>query len=242
MRAASSKRTRSLVRSRLVPLVILALLAVLGIGYWGAARTSTWLPLVLTGVVAAVLVGLIRVWVIGPASVHAAEAAFGREFDGLTNTLNRHGVTAKLLEWMALADRYGNRLSLAIVEVDHLEAVLDKFGDAARDKALRIIAEVLTEAIRMPDRIGRYDAGQFLAILPETNMSGASQIAERIRAEVAKTDIGVADRRAVRLTVSIGVTMFRRGEDVVQLISRATRVLQQAKTLGRNRVLTDLAA
>ncbi len=228
--------------TRLVLPVLAALLVTLGIGNWGASQSSWWLPLVITACVAAVLIALIHAWVVGPVTANAAGVAFSAEFDPLTNTLNRHGVTIKLMEYMALADRYGNRLSMAIVEIDHLSAMADKYGDRARNQALKTITKVLTETIRMPDRIGRYDADQFLAILPETNMSGACQIAERIRSEVAHTDIEVTDRHEVRLTVSIGVTMFRRGEDVAQLISRAGRVLQQAKALGRNRVLTDLAA
>ncbi len=242
MRNRPRDRIRPSIRIRLALLALLAMLAALGSGYWGGAQSSWWPPLVFTVVVTGALVTLIRLWIVDAAAASAVEAAFGREFDPLTKTLNRHGITVKLMECMALADRYGNRLSLAIVEIDHLQALVGKCGNVARDKALRTITEVLGETIRMPDRIGRYDADQFLAILPETNMSGASQIAERIRGEVEKTDIGVTDGRAVRLTVSIGVTMFRRGEDLGQLLSRAVRVLQQAKSQGRNRVLTDLAA
>lgn len=214
----------------------------LGIGIWWADKP--WWPLsaVFTAAVVAAVTVVTYAWVVRPVSTRADGTSRGEDLDALTQTLSRYGVTVKLFEFMALADRYGNRLSVAVVGIDHLQDLVSEYGDKARDSALQSITEVLTETIRMPDRIGRYDDDKFLAILPETNMSGACQIAERIRSAVCETDIGVAPRHKVRLTVSIGVTMFRRGEDVNQLLSRATRILEQAKTQGRNRVLTDLAA
>ncbi len=237
-----SFRNRVTVLTRLVVASFAGLFAAFGIGIWGADVPSWWVPVAGTALVAVGLSALIYAWVVTPLSRHTVEASRVDELDELTQTLSRHGITVKLFEFMALADRYGNRLSLAIVGIDHLRDLVSEYGDQARDSALQTITEVLTETIRMPDRIGRYDEDKFLAILPETNMSGACQIAERIRSEVYKTDIGITTRRKVRLTVSIGVTVFRRGEDLNQLLSRATRILARAKTQGRNRVLTDLAA
>jgi len=219
-----------------------ATLIVWAIGSWTADQPYWWLSAVFTVLIAVGFVGLLYLWVVKPACLRAAETGRSGEHDAITQTLNRHGVTVKLFELMALADRYGNRLSVALVGVDHLQDLVDEFGENVRDSILRSITEVLTDTIRMPDRIGRYDADQFLAILPETNLKGACQIAERIRNSVANTYISVAEFKRIRITVSIGVTVFRRGEDVEQLLSRAGRLLEQAKIQGRNRVLSDLAA
>ncbi len=212
------------------------------VGASGSGAPAWWAPFGITVLVAAGVAALTYAWVLRPLARHGADTSRADELDELTQTLSRHGITVKLFEFMALADRYGNRLSVAIVGIDHLQDLVGEYGEDARDSALQTITEVLTETIRMPDRIGRYDDDKFLAILPETNMNGACQIAERIRSAVSVTDIGVSARRKVRLTVSIGVTMFRRGEDVNQLLTRVNRILEQAKTQGRNRVLTDLAA
>lgn len=228
--------------TRLGVLSFTGIFTALGIGMWWADLPSWWLPAACAAVIAAGVTAVTYAWVITPLTRHTIGTRRVDELDELTQTLSRHGITVKLFEFMALADRYGNRLSVAVVGIDHLQDLVSEYGDKARDSALQTITEVLTETIRMPDRIGRYDEDKFLAILPETNMSGACQIAERIRSAVYKTDIGITPRRKVRLTVSIGVTMFRRGEDLNQLLSRATRILAQAKTQGRNRVLTDLAA
>lgn len=240
--AKFSYRNRVTVLTRLAVMAGAGSFTALAIGIWGADLPSWWVPATYAALVAVGLTAVIYAWVVKPVTINAIDTRRVDELDELTQTLSRHGITVKLFEFMALADRYGNRLSVAVVGIDHLQDLVSEYGEHARDSALQTITEVLTETIRMPDRIGRYDEDKFLTILPETNMSGACQIAERIRSAVYKTDIGIANRRKVRLTVSIGVTVFRRGEDVNQLLSRATRILEQAKTQGRNRVLTDLAA
>lgn len=162
--------------------------------------------------------------------------------DPLTDTLNERGITIKLLEHMALSDRYGNPLAVALAGVDHFTRVNEEFGREAGDRALRTVADVLSEALRMPDHVGRFGEDRFLILLPETTMRGARQIGERVCQAVAQAEIEVDRRRALSLTVSIGITIFRQGDDLEQLLARVNRVLEQAKIQGRNRVITDLAA
>lgn len=164
------------------------------------------------------------------------------DFDSVTHTLNAGGITVKLLELMALGDRYGNKLSVAIAGVDHLKEVNKRYGREVGDRALRAIAGALAETIRMPDRLGRHADDNFLIILPETDILGAQQIAERLRCSICQVEIDADERTRIGLTASIGVTAFRRGDDLENLLSRAARAMRQAKLLGRNRVLTDLAA
>lgn len=228
--------------ARLTLLTFLVPAAVIAIGRWWTG-VSVWPdPIFYAAIITALLTPLLYWWVIRPTSRHAVEVVRHRDLDTLTNTLNRHGITVELLAVMALADRYDNRLSVAMVGIDHATDIAQDYHDAAYDRCLQTVAEVLTDTIRMPDRVGRYEHDRFLAILPETSMNGACQIAERIRRAVAKTDVEVAKHRKIRLTVSIGVTCFRRGEDLEQLLNRVDRALAQAKNQGHNRVLTDLAA
>ena len=164
------------------------------------------------------------------------------DLDQITNTLNGHAITVKLLELMALGERYGNKLAIAVADVDHLETVNRQYGRAVGDSALRTTARALADTLRMPDRLGRLGDDQFLVILPETNLQGARQIGERLREAVSQAEFNTTPRARVGLTTSIGVTVYRRGDDLENLLSRATRALRQAKREGRNRVLTDLAA
>ncbi len=164
------------------------------------------------------------------------------DFEPTTRTLNEQGVTIKLLELMALGDRYGNKFSIAVVGVDHFESVRRHYGQSIANAALRAIAAALTETLRMPDRLGRHGEERFLVLLPETDIHGARQIGERLRAAVSRADVDTGGATRLGFTVSIGVTSHRRGDDLYNLLSRATRAMEQARDLGCNRVLIDLAA
>ncbi len=156
--------------------------------------------------------------------------------------LDERGITIKLLELMALSGRYGNPLSVALVGVDHYAHLKERYGGDVADAVASAIAEIVTETLRMPDHVGRVETHRFLVILPETTLRGARQIGERIRLAVAGAEIPVDERRRVSPTVSIGVSLFRDGDDLEQLLGRVGKVLAQAETQGRNRVIVDLAA
>ncbi len=213
--------------------------AVIGFaGIW--TGTPAWVAAGYATVISLIVVPFAYWWVVRPASMRVAEVLYQRDMDVTTRLLNRHGITVKLLEFMALADRYGNRLSVALVGVDRVPG---STSDVSVDiRALQTVAGVLAETIRAPDRIGRYMDDGFLAILPETSMSGACRNAERIRQVVAGTRIDCRRQGDERITVSIGVTVFRRGEDIQRLLQRAGKALERARARGCNRVLSDLAA
>jgi len=164
------------------------------------------------------------------------------DFDSLTRTLNQRGITTKLLELMALGNRYGNKLAIAIAGIDHTRDINDAYGRDAGDRVLRSISDVLSETVRMPDRLGRWGEDQFLIVLPETDIHGARRIAERFRETVATVEVPVNRKETIHTTISIGVTAFRRGDDLRGFVDRALRAMEAAKHQGRNRVLIDLAA
>lgn len=177
-----------------------------------------------------------------PANIRNMELATTPDYDPLTRTLNQRGIATKLLELMALGDRYGNKLSIAVAGVDHLNDVNNHWGRIVGDHALRLIAEALAETVRMPDRLGRWGDDLFLVVLPETDLQGARRIAERFREAVADVEIEADQRARINMTVSVGITAYRRGDDLRGLLDRAVRAMEAAKHQGRNRVLTDLAA
>ena len=160
--------------------------------------------------------------------------------DSLTRIMNRRGITVSLLDAMAQAERYGTPLSIAMGDVDHFKRVNDTYGHEAGDKVLAQIAASLSDALRMPDKVGRYGGEEFLVILPHTMLAQARKIAERMRGEVQKTEIDLGTAK-VKATISIGVTQFRKGEDLEQLLSRADSALYQAKSGGRNLVAVQKA-
>lgn len=157
-------------------------------------------------------------------------------------SLEEQGITIKLLELTALGERYGNTFSVAMIGVDHIEDVKDTYDQEVIEHLLRKVSEALAHTLRMPDRVGELEHGTYLVVLPETALPGAIQIAERLRAAVSRLDVAVSSRIHVHTTASVGVTSFRRGDDLQSLFQRAEKALRGAQKQGRNRVLPDMAA
>ncbi len=171
------------------------------------------------------------------AEERAAEFSEQAITDPLTRTRNRRGITIAVLEAMAHAERYGHPLSVAMVDVDHLKQINDTYGHKAGDRVLEGVAEILVEALRMPDKLGRYGGEEFLLVLPETGLEQTMKITERIRATVSESEFDIGEKK-IKLTISIGATPFVKGEDLEQLLSRADSALGDAKDSGRNLVVS----
>lgn len=157
-------------------------------------------------------------------------------------SLEEQGITIKLLELTALGERYGNTFSVAMIGVDHIEDVRETYDQDVFEQLLQRVSEALAHTLRMPDRVGELGNGAYLVVLPETGLPGAIQIAERLRAAVSRLDVAVSSRIHIHTTASVGVTSFRRGDDLQSLIHRAEKALRGAQKQGRNRVLPDMAA
>lgn len=158
--------------------------------------------------------------------------------DGLTHIPNRRGITSSLIDAMAYANRYGHPLSVALVDLDLLGELNRQLSRKAGDKALQAVAAVFTDTLRMPDRAGRYGDEEFLVILPNTTIKNATKIAERIREGVENADCNYGGQK-IPVTVSVGASLYRKGEDLERFLSRVDKALDMAKTSGRNRVVTD---
>lgn len=155
--------------------------------------------------------------------------------DSLTRIMNRRGITVSLLDAMAQAERYNTPLSVAMGDLDHFKRINDQHGHESGDKVLVQTASVLSEALRMPDKVGRYGGEEFLVVFPHTTLAQARKIAERMRSAVQKSEFEVSGARPA-VTISLGVTQFQKGEDLEQFLSRVDKALYEAKSGGRNRV------
>jgi diguanylate cyclase (GGDEF)-like protein len=156
--------------------------------------------------------------------------------DPLTSIMNRRGITVGLLDAMAQAERYRTPLTVAMADIDHFKEINDTYGHDAGDRVLKNVAAILSDALRMPDKVGRYGGEEFLIMLPHTNLAQGSKIVERIRASVSKKIFDQGAKKA-RVTISVGVTQFKPGEDLEQLMSHADKALYDAKKGGRNLVV-----
>jgi len=171
-----------------------------------------------------------------------ADCGAGRGDSPLMRSLEEQGITVKLLELKALGDRYGNIFSVAMIGLDHLDEIAARAGRKGTSELLHKVTSALAHTLRMPDRVGELDRGRWLVVLPETRLPGAIQIAERLRGAVSGLEVQGGERILLQTTASVGVTSFRRGDDLHSLLDRAGKALDEAQNQGRNRVLPDLAA
>jgi diguanylate cyclase (GGDEF)-like protein len=153
--------------------------------------------------------------------------------DKLTGVANRAGFDRRLHEEIERCKRYGSRLSLLMIDVDHFKSYNDSHGHLAGDEALAAVALTMQEICRPVDLIARYGGEEFAVILPTTDQTGAVQTAERLRKAIAATPVGNGF-----LTVSIGTTTLDSTDKTSrQLIQEADKALYEAKGAGRNRVM-----
>jgi len=153
--------------------------------------------------------------------------------DALTGTFNRRKFNDLATFEVARARRYGQPLSLFILDVDHFKRVNDTYGHAVGDAVLRELAEIVSAEIRVVDSLARWGGEEFVVLSPGVAGSGSAELAERVRAMVgAHVFPGVG-----RVTVSMGVTEYASGDTPDALFARADAALFRAKEGGRDRVV-----
>jgi diguanylate cyclase (GGDEF)-like protein/PAS domain S-box-containing protein len=161
--------------------------------------------------------------------------------DFLTGTANRRHFVEVAQRERERARRSGAALSLCLFDADHFKNVNDEHGHVVGDHVLTAIAQGAASALRSSDILGRLGGEEFAVLLPDTDLSGAMIVAERVRAAVADRQVQSEPNEqgvsvGVSVTVSLGVAELRGHEPFESLLKRADRALYAAKDLGRNRV------
>jgi diguanylate cyclase (GGDEF)-like protein len=154
--------------------------------------------------------------------------------DSLTGVLRRRTFEQMAERALAEARRHGRAVGLLLIDADHFKRINDQLGHATGDAALCALADYLAGAIRAEDLLGRYGGEEFVVLMPDVDLLGATTAAERLRAGVAADS--VARRAAYTLQVSIGVAASTIDDDFGSLLRRADLALYAAKRGGRNRV------
>ena len=164
------------------------------------------------------------------------ELALSNRIDGLTQAFNRKHWEECLASEFSRANRYKQELALVMLDLDQFKLLNDTYGHQGGDKVLIETTEVINELLRMGDLFGRYGGEEFAVILPNTELTGAHDVAERIRKTIENNAIEYQGKN-INVTVSIGIAVMNeydtRYEDI---ISRADIALYKAKNSGRNQV------
>ena len=158
--------------------------------------------------------------------------------DGLTGLTNRRGFDMALAACLSEADPSACGPSLLMADIDHFKEVNDTYGHLFGDRVIQAVARILKDNVKGKDTAARYGGEEFVALLPDTPIEGARQLAEKIRTMVERFRIKrTTDHGAVaNITVSLGVASFKAGEPAVDFVARADAALYVSKSVGRNRV------
>jgi two-component system cell cycle response regulator len=134
-------------------------------------------------------------------------------------------------------------LSVMITDLDRFKAVNDTHGHDGGDEVLREFARRLRKNVRGIDLACRFGGEEFVVVMPDTEGAVAEKVAERIRAEIARTPFTLGESgKEIEVTVSVGVSSLLRGPDTAAaLMKRADLALYEAKSGGRNRVVAKAA-
>lgn len=154
--------------------------------------------------------------------------------DGLTGAHTRRSFDILLEREMYRADRYKKALSLIMLDLDHFKAVNDKYGHPAGDAVLRSVAKTCGTALRDSDIFARLGGEEFGILLPESNLTDAAELAERLRMNIATTPVN-SGNRIITVTSSFGVAEYcGEGDTPAALTIRTDAALYVAKNKGRN--------
>jgi diguanylate cyclase (GGDEF)-like protein len=153
--------------------------------------------------------------------------------DMLTGIYNRRYIEEQIQISLDRSKRYGQDISIVMVDIDHFKSINDTYGHDIGDKVLVGIARILNENIRKVDVVGRWGGEEFIVLFQEDE-PGAFTCAEKLRVKIMGKDHGIAKK----ITASFGCTQYIENDTIDSLIKRADQGLYKAKENGRNRVET----
>ena len=164
--------------------------------------------------------------------------------DPLTGVSNRRYVELRLKEEIGRSRRHAHPLCCMYIDIDRFKQINDRFGHQTGDLVLCDVAARIKAELRLSDTIGRFGGEEFVALLVDTDISAALNVAERVRRSVAGKPLILAGAEKLHVTVSIGISALptENNSDSIEasvhkLVALADQALYRAKENGRNRVV-----
>jgi len=154
--------------------------------------------------------------------------------DVLTKVANRFQFDKVLEHSITLSQRYGRALSIMLIDIDHFKEINDNYGHLVGDEVLKILAQILRDGVRKSDVIARWGGEEFVILLPDSELSSATKLAEILRLRIAEYDFKLVKK----ITCSIGIVRWNEGENPDQLLKRVDEKLYYAKETGRNKIIS----
>ena len=226
------------------PRVTFGLAAVASLGYLVAVTvpgngpiTTNTVAIVGINLTALVLLAYVAM-VIAREQRRARDAAIRLStIDSLTGLYNRSYFFAAVDREIARSARSNRGFCLLMMDLDELKSINDKYGHYFGDRVLRGVGEVVRNGVRRIDTAARYGGDEFVALLPETDPTGAHVLAEKVRIGVTELDISVSGVR-IEASMSVGVVSFPEdGRTSDELMISADQAMYASKRSGKNRVM-----
>ena len=156
--------------------------------------------------------------------------------DYLTKLLNRRAMVDSLQQEVARVRRTGQSFSVVLIDVDHFKHINDTYGHDVGDEVLKRLSSMLNEAIREQDVVARWGGEEILLLLPNTTQAEALEQAERIRDKLHHYRLS-GGGQVLAVTASFGVSEYRSGSSLEQVLKQADVAMYEAKMQGRDRVV-----
>jgi|GEM_PF-1010665 len=201
----------------------------MGNATWISLLVPVPLTLIFGGICISLVISLDRAW----GQIHALAMR-----DALTGLNNRTHFMPAAQRELDLARRHGQPLALIVLDVDHFKSINDTIGHLGGDDVLVQVAQRCRQALRTTDLLARWGGEEFIMLLPNTPLTQARQLAERVRESLQATPSIMVNGRPILVTASLGAAGVMPGHtpSLEQLIRRADTALYLAKSAGRDRV------
>ncbi len=151
--------------------------------------------------------------------------------DPETNIGNRRYCDKKIKQEVAVAQRYKYNLSIIMLEIDNFKELQDLHGEVLTTKLQGAYVKLILSHLREIDIYCRFSGTKFIIILPSTNLSGARQVAEKLRNAVSSS------QKILPITMSFGVVTYVGGDEITLFLNKADKALIRAKESGSNRIV-----
>lgn len=153
--------------------------------------------------------------------------------DKLTGLFNRHKIDEILENQKEFSNRYDNTFGIILLDIDYFKKINDTYGHASGDEVLKSFAKILKENTRTTDFVGRWGGEEFLIVIPQANTESLIKFANILKKTIENYDF----LEIKKVTASFGVTLYKKSENIDNILLRVDEALYHAKENGRNQVI-----
>jgi diguanylate cyclase (GGDEF)-like protein len=158
--------------------------------------------------------------------------------DPLTGVPNRLAYNERVMQAISFAESQNEPLALSVIDVDHFKSINDRYGHAAGDRTLQMIARTLKKALRPNEFLARWGGEEFALLMQNQAASDLQARLDELRMKLSELPFKFK-QTPVKITASFGACCYKKGEALQTFFERADNALYAAKQQGRNCVIIN---